>query len=391
MQTCGIRSNVHNGGATQNLRRLAHSLMQAALANCAITTPWPNSVYSHETTGVEMRERCSSEGRRSLTCYFLPISNCTSKKASSNSSFRFLNANADVSDMIDRVGEKTGLRSELLVMGTLLAWVMRPQPELRAALEQYGLRLGIAGPEARHRYIGMHLRRGDKYSLYSRNLQRHAWRIEPSSFAIWGRRVAANLGMEKVLFMSDDRSIDLDHKFPNLFHSAPTDVTCRPSAHGKLNLGKFVMAGHKPPTSSSVLKSIGSRPSQFGPIMRQVVNQTPACISSLFADDGIQLYAGIMLLAHGVAMIGTQISNVDMAIAELMSTHRYPPALYDVLNDMPRPFLSDERTWFGSSHDAVARPATTERLANGDGTTTRGCWLCDRWPQNGSKTSFATS
>ena len=376
VRTCSLRGSVHIGGAMQNMRRIAHAVMQAALKNCAISNPWPSWIFAHETTSVEMRERCTSERRKSLECYFLPISNCTSdSRGASSSKFQYLDAYMDVSDMLDRVAEQTGLRSELLIMGTLLSWIMRPQRELRAALEQYGAQRGLDLPAARHNYIGMHLRRGDKYSLYSRHLQHNAYRITPSSFAIWGRRVAAQLGMHRVLYMSDDKALNLDprNESRGLFLQAPTSAMCRPSAHSKFNIGGFE---GRHGSSTTVLKSIRLRAATFGPIMRGVVSTTPACISPLFADDGIQLYAGMMMLAHSASFIGTQISNIDMAIVELMATQHFPPSVHDVLNDLTRPFLSDERVWYGSTHHQV-RSTTAERLARADGSATHGCWMCD--------------
>ena len=395
-RTCGLRPSVHIGGATQNLRRVAHALMQATLLDCSIRSPWPSSVFLHEVTSVELRDRCVAENRRSMECYFLPISNCTanatlaaaSSSSGSSSIFRFLDAYADVSDMLDRVANVTGLRSELLVMGTLLSWIMRPRHELRGALEHYGVQLGLATPGLQHRYMGMHMRRGDKYSLHTRHMRDQAWRIEPSAFAIWGRRVSANLGMERVLYMSDDQTIDFEASDDSrgLFREAPAPAVCRPSSHSNASLGSMV----KRATASSVLRSIRSKASTYGPLMRGVLSQRPECGSTLFADDGIQLYAGLMILAHGAAFIGTQISNVDMAIVELMATRRFPPAVYDVLNDVTRPFLSDEKVWFGASHEPQStRSAAAERLARGDGTATHGCWAaCE--PADANKTAHSS-
>jgi hypothetical protein len=47
--------------------------------------------------------------------------------------------------------------------------------------------------------VAMHLRRGDKYSLHPKHMRNHSWRVHPESFALWGRRVAANLGADRVL------------------------------------------------------------------------------------------------------------------------------------------------------------------------------------------------
>ena len=68
-----------------------------------------------------------------------------------------------------------------------------------------------------------------------------------------------------------------------------------------------------------------------------------------------------------------------MAVAELMATQRHPPVVYDVLNDIYRgPYNSDERVWINGVHNPSSlRPIAFDRLANGDGTASHGCWACD--------------
>jgi hypothetical protein len=48
------------------------------------------------------------------------------------------------------------------------------------------------------------------------------------------------------------------------------------------------------------------------------------------ASQGLLLVAGAMLLANGLAFVGTFISNVDVAIVELMACQSFPPAVRDV-------------------------------------------------------------
>ena len=89
-----------------------------------------------------------------------------------------------------------------------------------------------------------------------------------------------------------------------------------------------------------------------------------ACGPKWAADDGILLAAGAMLLANGVAFIGTQISNVDTAIVELMACVSFPPSVYDVLNDVYPGFKSadtTERAWRGAVGNRT-RPPERERL-----------------------------
>jgi hypothetical protein len=54
--------------------------------------------------------------------------------------------------------------------------------------------------------------------------------------------------------------------------------------------------------------------------MRAVVKANAECGEEVWADDGIQFYAGLLLLSQCAALVGLQISNVAMAAAELMAT-----------------------------------------------------------------------
>ena len=173
--------------------------------------------YASVATGKELRQRCVASGRLSLHCYFRPISKCSHNSSSNgqrhrdSSSFRFLSSTIDLSHRLDQLGNLTGLRSEVLVMGTLLSWIMRPQPELRLAIEQYGAALGLSPNggsssrrEVRHRQLALHIRRGDKYSLHAKHMHNHTWRVSPASFIAWSRRIASDIGAERVLYMTDD-------------------------------------------------------------------------------------------------------------------------------------------------------------------------------------------
>ena len=82
------------------------------------------------------------------------------------------------------------------------------------------------------------------------------------------------------------------------------------------------------------------------------------------ADDGILLAAGALLLANGLAFIGTLISTVDVAVVELMAARRFPPSVYDVLNDVYPGFKSadlTERPWRGAVGNRTREPER-ERL-----------------------------
>ena len=375
---CGIRKSLWVGGSTQNLRKLAHALLQAALHGCAIVGHWPPYVYASVATGKELRKLCVDGGRNSLHCYFLPISNCTKPTAAAGGpSFRFLDSKFDLSKGLDRIGNQTGLRSDVLVMGTLLSWVLRPQPELRMAVERYGAALGFdaAHPGARHRHLALHMRRGDKYSLHSRHMRNHSWRVTPEAFVAWGQRVAADIGAERVLYMTDDPKVDLAAMSNNLFRFAPAPKDCMPS-----NVAAGVAhAGHGASHTSAAkgLHNVAKNPELVAARLKgREAEIERECGPSVLLDDGIQLFAGILLMSQTAAFVGTLISNIGSAVVELMATQRHPPVFHDVLNDMHRAFLSDERIWYGGVHNPSSiRPLSVERLRKGDGGVTRGTWM----------------
>ena len=371
---CSIRKSLWVGGSTQNLRRLAHILLQAALKGCALVGHWPQWVYASVATGKELRERCQATNRSSLHCYFLPISNCT---RSSSSTFHFIDSKFDLSRGLDRVANVTGLRSEVLIMGTLLSWVMRPQTELRMAVQRYGEALGftIADPGARHRHIAMHMRRGDKYSLHPKHMRNHPWRISPETFVAWAQRLSADIGAERVLYMTDDPGVDFAAKGDGLFRAAPAPHACMPS-----NLAASAVRAAKGSSHSPAAKSLQAIARHPEIVAAQVKGReaelAQVCGPDVLRDDGIQLFAGILLMAQSAAFIGTQISNIGSVVVELMATQRHPPVFRDVLNDMHRSFLSDERVWYGGVHNpASIRPLDVERLKLGDGSVTHGEWL----------------
>ena len=370
---CSLSGGYH-GGALADVRRLAYALMFSVVHDCALVTNWPwhrrtSNFSSTLTTSADLRQRCYADNRLGLSCYFLPYSSCqildkeVERTLPAARIFGLDSVNLD--STLDVLINRTGLRSETLIMGTLTSWIMRPQPELRAAIEQYGAAAGFATKGARHRRVAMHIRHGDKHSLYGRHLRNESWRVSADAFDAWGRRISADLGADKVVYMTDDpRVMDrLQRRAADdgLFRLVPAPRDCMPSYAMGL-LGK-----HGTPIAGS-LQALQRKPTV---VARFAASASAACGPRYLVDDGIQLFAGVYLLAQCTAFIGTQISNLDAATVELMSTLRHPPTVYDVLNDVHRTCLSDEKVWWGGVH-TNRRPLSSERMATGSGATTLG-------------------
>ena len=194
---CRMAPNTHVGGAASNLKRVAFHLALASLEGCALVGRFPRALFpAGLTTGALLRERCTASQRFGTECYFLPVSTC---HVPNGTWVRVIRVNRTrIPAVLDRMVTATGLQSELLTMGTLLSWIMRPQPELREAIRFYGAQLDLHVSGARHRHIGMHIRHGDKTSLSNRNGGRNlgadVFRVSATSFQAWGRRMGAKCG-----------------------------------------------------------------------------------------------------------------------------------------------------------------------------------------------------
>ena len=365
---CRMAPNTHVGGAASNLKRVAFHLALASLEGCALVGRFPRALFpAGLTTGVLLRERCTASQRFGTECYFLPVSTC---HVPNGTWVRVIRVNRTrIPAVLDRMVTATGLQSELLTMGTLLSWIMRPQPELREAIRFYGAQLDLHVSGARHRHIGMHIRHGDKTSLSNRNGGRNlgadVFRVSATSFQAWGRRMGANVGAERVLFMSDDPAvIRVMHGSHNQYFVTPAPPNCTPSfaigMSGGRAAGKFrsLIQAQRAHEAQKHYKNATAR---AGP------DTASDCGPAYLQDDGIQLFASMLLLAQCASFIGTQISNIDAVIAELMSTLRHPPVVIDVLNDLNQPAESDDRVWHLGMYQARARPLPLERLVRARG------------------------
>lgn len=376
-QQCHRRCNLtqaYHGGALSDVRRLAYALMYAVNRNCALVTDWPEYRGTQNnaatmTTSPELRRRCAESGRGALQCYFLPTSTCSRSETKGTVKRFILDKVFFLDEQLRIIQLRTGLTSEVLIMGQLLAWVMRPQSELQEAIQLYGSRLGFDVPGVRHRRIALHMRKGDKHSLYSKHMRNHSWRVSADSFDAWSRRVAADLGAEGALYMTDSglamKSLAESHGGDGFFQLAPAPRDCMPS-YGAGALGK-----HHVPAAMLQKKLHYARIS--AQLSIKADNASASCGPRYLIDDGIQLFAGVALLAQCYAFVGTLISNVDSAVVELQGALRFPPTYFDVLNDVHRACLSDERIWFGGVHAPInMRPLHKDRLALGDGNFTAG-------------------
>ena len=362
-KVCRVPHKLYVGGTASNLRRLASVVLEAVLLGCALVGRYPRPQWLSITTSAAMRQRCNASSAYSLECYFLPVSTCVDD----GKYYKVIHHNYDpVSGLLDEAGSRIGLRSELLIMGAVQAWIMRPQPDLADAVRHYAARLGLDAPSLpRFRRVGMHIRKGDKHSLYPKHIGRNtSSRISVRSFSIWGRRIASDLGAERVLFQTDDRTTTaVLGENASFFQLAPAPAECMPSYNAGILGKQYVRAA----MALSKLQSAQFAASESGRDLQTT------CGPDHFRDDGVQLFAGMLLLAQLGSFIGTQISNMDSTIVELMATQRHPPVYFDVLNDVHRSWISDEKVWYGGIHNHV-RSLGMERLVNDDGTWTHGVW-----------------
>jgi hypothetical protein len=304
------------------VHRVAYTLLLATLQGCALVAPWPT--FGAHITSHALQRRCSNGSRMGLTCYYLPISTCENASTAQAARPRVLPARAilegNISSMLDVVARLDGLQSELLVMSVLMGWVMRPQPELASAIHDYAATAGL-NEGAGIRTIAMHVRHGDKAGVSAGALGNEAWRVSSGAFALWARRMGAVYGATRTVYMSDDLGliealsppsgephgngdVDADHGF---FRLIPAPIQCNP-LHARFGLfgigfaGKHLLRLRKRKETSQGRTASSAPPTGTGTGADRA--HLDGCGAAEYADDGIQLFAGVALLAQCVALLG---------------------------------------------------------------------------------------
>lgn len=403
---------VHVRGAFfSNIRGIAACVLNAALRGCAIVEEDKTARPAMATfvTSPAMRRTCQLANRSlAFHCYFRPLSNCSRAKAGIKPREALTNVYAldgemsGTDEMLAEVEARTGLRSELLILSAAVSYVMRPQPELAHAIRHFGASVG-AGYASRPRVVGVHMRSDEKLGVRSLGVDR--WRASPAAFGLWARRVSRFVGADKVWLMSDSYSATVavagesavegrggggardgrdgaggtDRRADGrsaLFAVVPAPLSCSPAhaagvlghafsnrpaaAGGGANWGPHMELQRLARTKHAVVADVTKGGAGGG----RAGSNRNVCGPTWAADDGILLAAGAMLLANGLAFIGTLISNVDVAIVELMASRSFPPSVYDVLNDVYPGFKSadlTERPWHGAVGNRTREPEK-ERL-----------------------------
>ena len=360
------------------VHRVAYALLLATLQGCALVAPFPT--FAAHITSPALQRLCSrASGREGLSCYYLPISTCANASSAAHTKPRTLPVkviiNGNISSLLDDVARLDGLHSELLVMSALMGWVMRPQPELEAAIHDYAAAAGLGGGAA-IRTLAMHVRHGDKAGVAASALGGEAWRVSGGTFALWARRLGAMYGATRTIYMSDDLGLidalsQTDYSnhadghgsgSHDFFRLVPAPIHCNP-LHTRFGLFGIGFAGKHLLRLRRREESGRHRAASEAPTS-SVAERLDGCGATEYADDGVQLFAGVALLAQCVAFLGLFVSNVDRTIAELMAAVRFPPVVHDPLNDLYRAEFEGEQVWHASI-GGIRRPIADERLVGG--------------------------
>ena len=444
------------GGTFASLHCIAQCLLSAAVVhNCAIVDediwgyPWTGNLV----TSAHLKKRCIAASRTvGIACYFRRLSSCprTGAKVMTAKIPTWLpNVYVgfqphDMEPMLRTLRRSTGLTSELLAMGVLMAWVMRPTDDLHAALEYFGGRLGLppaiathaspsqplaepsptlsARPPRHHtiprlpRFLAMHIRHGDRNTIADGYLGAEKWRVSAASFKSWARRVGSVLGVERVLLLTDDpeaskalmstsgaqinpapasrtsnrtaatapslaaatstnasatasvadEALEAASDYALRVSLAPMPWHCFPSFRaGVLGKNKHVGPGYVAPDSLSMRKQLAKVESVLQHRHKSAEDEArlgKMCGPPEFQDDGMLLFAGVMLLGRCTAFIGSPTSNVARAALELISTHTFPSATYDPLNDMYAAYPIGDNLWYGGVTAGARRPIREELM-----------------------------
>ena len=387
------------GGMFSTIHAVSVCVIAAALQGCAIvgrTAPW----LSAYTTSPSLRGACAADGvEPGLPCYFEPLSRCALHDAlvgappPTNLLRRNQQDHLRLNPLLSLAARRTNLTSDLLLVSSALAWLMRPRPQLAAAVRLFGDRAGLgrsaaqaragsvesaaaaaAGPDAAGaRIIAMHVRHGDKPANSARALGASAWRVGAESFELWGRRVASLLGAEAVLLMTDDAEVERELGSKQLFRVAPAPMRCAAGARRAGADPRAAQQGAKRLLKHMAATMGGSAaPHTHPPPGHEAMQEASSpsgdeCGGALFRDDGVLILSGVMLLANCAATVGTLNSNVDRAVVELAAARRFPPLFFDPLNDVWSAFAAREVLWLGAVAGNRRVHRTMERLrADGD-------------------------
>ena len=307
------------GGFGSTMHILSLCLVAATIRNCSLigegtdAAPWMAGMVSSS-----MQQSCTKDGRKhGLHCYFLPISTCRDANESIKGLVNSRHVSRHPVDMLKyiinftefateripaRIYQLTGLTSELLIMSTARAWVMRPQPALAEALLYYGHAVGVDPQRA----ISLHVRHGDKRAFGALSKSSEGWRMSTSGMALWARRVGYTLGAQKVLYMTDDVNASRTLRASSsVFAPVPCAIECFPTFQVGI-LG----------SSLDVRGQVWRREHEVRTEAR--AHREEECGPRHFQDEGILMATGVMLAAQSLAFVGAYVSNVAVMVAELV-------------------------------------------------------------------------
>ena len=378
------------GGFFSNMHHIASCVMEAALQGCALIDEDTTTTarISNYLTSAAFRQRCKDRhggalhgNANGLHCYFRPLSNCTRQLAGVKPGARLPNVfllgpsqRAPSQALLARVQARTGLTSELLALSAATAWVMRPSPDLEEAVRLYGEMVGAGGASAGHplRCVGMHMRSPEKGKGYAK-LAEEVWRIEAPNFRFMGQRVAQIVGAQRVWLMSDSYNATLEVAYgttqpsaaalerseAELFRIVPAPLSCSPGHRA----GALANTQRKFTAATFALGAVAAKAQRT--TTHESAGDDRVCGPEWLQDDGLMLIAGVILLANCMAFVGSMGSNVGNAVVELMATLNFPPAQFDILNDVHPGLTWSEIPW----HAGIGprRKESEERLATRGG------------------------
>lgn len=323
-------------GMFQRVHSIAACILKASLLRCKLV-PFQNETSLFDAWVTSPTLRRTGDG---LT-YFQPLSNCwglqvNSKQVETLSSGHYFSAGG-LMPLLAQISEATGVRSTLTIMGAAVAWLFRPTQVLEDAYSYYSraVRLG------EERFMGVHARQGDK-KVYNSNgtqiMMRDLKYTSADAYRQWATAQARTYGITRALLMSDSPSLVRTLRNDSLFREVPTLLECAPTfqdgSEHLMAYGQMV----KRLNGSSVRDHLMPNGSDCGP--------------SMYADDGIMLLVGVMMIAQGKVLIGTTQSNVFRATMEINAVLNLPgmpsPAI-DVLNRPYEPYgFVQHEQWFSS-------------------------------------------
>eukprot|EP00750_Incisomonas_marina_P022555 INCI4977.12.p1 GENE.INCI4977.12~~INCI4977.12.p1 ORF type:complete len:509 (-),score=53.05 INCI4977.12:1487-2884(-) len=313
--TCGYPMK---GGLFSMLHGRGLCLLNALANNCTLVdAPGVEDKIVHKHAYIDQNACALDSVDSPFECYFQPLSTCAFDKArrvrlySRDSCDRF-------DELFSQVSQRFGISSKLLLQTEMMSYIMRPNHRLHNSILEHGERMQLSSRANLSQCLAVHIRHTDKHGV-------------PASEKLHTQFVGAAddlrklYGFDVINYMTDDPGVDTLFKVRfsllRTVRSSPQSVLLTRSACIFWTIWRQVIPEVDPQVRVTTMSAA---------VRRKVMDEDDS-------DVGLPLLSHAMIMAQCPMLLGSQVSNVDRAVLELMGTMSWPPAMVDMYGDLYAP------------------------------------------------------